>query len=110
MEQIGKTKGIESHNEVSGRANSKKKKNDARRINELVDLKTEQLRNDLRKAEEKYHVDIDYMQQQLREEQMNVNALQNELTESREFTEVHNLNLYNYMHLFRSEHQKSIPE
>jgi translation elongation factor EF-Ts len=76
-------KGISSQEVLMGK--NKKKKEEVKRINDLVELKVQEHLNDFRLQEQKYIQDTQFMQQQLYEEGLKITELENELAEYRAY-------------------------
>lgn len=79
-------KGIAEQDNKPSRGN--KKKNEEKRIRDLVEQQLEQERRVHRQSMEKMQQDLNYMQEQLYEEQRQREVLENELCEYKAFAEV----------------------
>lgn len=85
--QLGQLKGINAEKDAN-RKDSRKKKNESKRIQGLVDFQMDQERKKHRQVVEKLHTDMSYMQQQIYEEQRTRSDLEKEITQLRAFAEV----------------------
>lgn len=85
--QLGQLKGINAEKDAS-RKDSRKKKNESKRIQGLVDFQMDQERKKHRQAVEKFNVDMSDLQHQIYEEQRIRLDLEKEVSQLRSFAQV----------------------